>query len=153
MTNALAASQHNSIGAWAKRFYFASRAVVEAVLRPYGIGPTQWYALHHLANEGPTLQRELQRTLQIERATLSLVVSTLVSKGLVKQLPDREDQRQKLLRLTPAGRALWAKLPDPITVARTVAFAGADNAELAYAASLLEAATNRLHEHLKGVEP
>ena len=145
----LTSSTHGSVGAWAKRYYFASRSVIEAVLRPYDLGTTQWYVLYQLAHEGPTMQRALQRILQVERATLSGIVSTLVGKGLIEQVPDRVDQRQKLLRLTQAGSALWAELPDPIEAIQTVAFAGVGDADLARTSALLEAATRRLHEHLK----
>ena len=54
---------------------------MEAALRPYDLGGTQWYVLHQLAKKGPTMQRELLRMLQVERATLSVVVTTLVRKG------------------------------------------------------------------------
>jgi len=63
--------KHESVDAWAKRLYFAARAVMDSVLRPYGLGSTQWYVLCQLANEGPTMQRDLVRILRIERATLS----------------------------------------------------------------------------------
>ena len=145
----LDSTRHGSVGAWAKRYYFASRTLIEAVLRPYDLGTTQWYVLYQLAHEGPTLQRALQRILQVERATLSGIVATLVGKGLIEQVPGRVDQRQKLLRFTEAGNTLWARLPDPIAVIQDVAFAGVDDAELARTAALLEAATLRLHEHLK----
>lgn len=91
----------------------------------------------------------MQRILQVERATLSGVVSTLVAKGLIEQVPDRMDQRQKLLRLTDAGSTLWAELPDPIALIHAVAFAGVDDDDLVRAAALLEAATRRLQDHLK----
>jgi MarR family len=68
------------------------------ILRPYDLGTTQWYVLYQLANDGPTRQRDLVRMLQIERATLSVIVTTLVRKGLVDQMPDAEDQRQRVLR-------------------------------------------------------
>ena len=80
------ASKHDSVGAWAKRLYFASRGVMDTVLRPYGLGSTQWYVLYQLANAGPTMQRDLVNLLNIERATLSGVVTTLVRKGLVAQV-------------------------------------------------------------------
>ena len=67
-----------SVGAWAKRYYFAVRAAMESVLRPHGLGTTQYYVLYQLANEGPTMQRDLGRMLQIERATLSGIVAALV---------------------------------------------------------------------------
>src|ERR1035437_6838564 len=121
--------KHDSVGAWAKRLYFASRAMMDSVLRPYDLGSTQWYVLYQLANEGPTMQRDLVLMLQIERATMSGVVATLVRKGLVDQTPDAEDQRQRMLRISRSGTKLWKELPDPIDLILTVAFGGADPAE------------------------
>jgi DNA-binding MarR family transcriptional regulator len=139
--------RHSSAGAWAKRLYFASRAVMEAVLRPYDIGSTQWYVLYQLANDGPTMQRDLGRMLQIERATLSGIVSTLVRKGLVEQTPDSADQRQRMLRITVSGLKVWDKLPD-LALIEAVAFDGVDAAELATVVKVLQAATQRLSNHL-----
>jgi DNA-binding MarR family transcriptional regulator len=141
---------HDSVGAWAKRLYFAARSVMDSILRPYDLGSTQWYVLHQLANEGPTMQRDLVRMLQIERATLSGVVATLVRKGLVDQTADSEDQRQRMLRITRSGRKLWNELPDPIGLILTVAFDGADSAELAIARRVLQAATQRLNDYVSG---
>jgi DNA-binding MarR family transcriptional regulator len=142
--------KHDSVGAWAKRLYFAARAVMDSVLRPYDLGSTQWYVLYQLANEGPTMQRDLVRMLQIERATLSGIVATLVRKGLVDQTPDTDDQRQRMLRITRSGTKLWKELPDPIELIVAVAFDGADPAELAIARRVLQAATQRLKEHISG---
>jgi DNA-binding MarR family transcriptional regulator len=139
---------HGSVGSWAKRLYFASRALMDAILRPYDLGSTQWYVLHQLAHEGPTMQRDLVRQLQIERATLSGVVATLVRKGLVEQMPDSQDQRQRMLRITASGKKLWKELPDPIALILSVAFDGVDQAELATARRVLHAATERLNHHV-----
>jgi DNA-binding MarR family transcriptional regulator len=141
------ALKHDSVGAWAKRLYFASRGVMDTVLRPYGLGSTQWYVLHQLANVGPTMQRDLVNMFNIERATLSGVVTTLVRKGLVAQAPDSEDQRQRMLRITRAGSKLWAALPNPIEQILEVAFDDADPAEMDIARKVLQAATKRLNEH------
>ena len=141
---------HGSVGSWAKRLYFASRALMDAVLRPYDLGSTQWYVLYQLANEGPTMQRDLVRMLQIERATLSGIVATLVRKGLVDQTPDFEDQRQRMLRITRSGTKLWKELPDPGDLILAVAFDGADPAELAIARRVLQTATQRLNKHISG---
>jgi DNA-binding MarR family transcriptional regulator len=137
-----------SVGSWAKRLYFASRALMDAILRPYDLGSTQWYVLHQLADEGPTMQRDLVRQLQIERATLSGVVATLVRKGLVEQMPDSQDQRQRMLRITASGKKLWKELPDPIALILSVAFDGIDQADLATARRVLQAATERLNHHV-----
>lgn len=120
---------------------------MDTVLRQHDLGPTQWYVLYHLANDGPTTQRDLATTLRVERATLSGVVASLVRKQLVEQLPDAADQRRRVLRLTAAGEALWPRLPDPIVLIAAVAFDGADREALATAVRVLQSATNRLNEH------
>ncbi|RFA09738.1 MarR family transcriptional regulator [Subtercola boreus] len=145
--------QHDSVGAWAKQFHFASRALIEATLREHGLGPTQWYVLHQLVNEGATSQRELGVALKVERATMSGVVSTLVRKGLVVQVPDVADQRQRILSVTATGRELWAGLPDPVALTTAVSFDGADPADLAVARRVLKTATERLLAHMAAEDP
>ena len=133
------------MGSWAKRCYMAGRAAMEAMLRPYDVGTTQWYVMHQLATDGPTMQRDLVKTVQVERATLSTIIAVLVRKGLVEQVPDRADQRQKLLRMTAAGTRLWKELPD-LAIIHDVAFKGMDDAAIATAVEVLQAATERLEK-------
>jgi DNA-binding MarR family transcriptional regulator len=147
MANKFSSHEPDTVGAWAKRCYLAGRAAMEDVLRPFDIGTTQWYVLYHLAEGGPTMQRDLLRLLAVERATLSVVVSGLVRKGLVEQIPDRTDQRQKLIRLTPAGVKLWNELPD-LTFIRQVGFEGIDRAALETTITVLRTATERLEQLL-----
>ena len=135
--------QTSLIGAWAKRCYFAGRALMDSALRPYDLGSTQWYVLWQLAEIGPTMQRDLVRTLHIERASLSGIIATLVRKGLVVQVPDKVDQRQRVLQLTGSGRKLWDELPD-LSFIHKVAFEGIDAADIATAISVLQTATERL---------
>lgn len=126
---------------------------MDSVLRPYDLGSVQWYVLHQLANAGPTMQRDLVRLLEIERATMSGIVGTLLRKGLVEQEHDRIDQRQKRLRMTSAGVKLWSELPD-LSFIRSVAFDGIDAADIATAVSVLQTATERLENLLqKGSRP
>jgi DNA-binding MarR family transcriptional regulator len=139
-----------SLGTWAKRYYYANRAAVEAVLRPHGLGSTQWAVLYELTTSGPTSQRDLGRLLHIERASLSGVVATLVRKGLVQQTASKTDQRQRLVMLTDAGKDMWDKLPDPFAEVRTVALAGVAADDLATAVRVLEKATEQVERHTFG---
>ena len=133
----------DSIGAWAKRCYFAGRAVMDETLRPYSIGSTQWYVLWQLKTVGPMMQRDLVTKLDIERATLSGIVTTLVRKGLICQVADNVDQRQRRLQLTEAGQTLWDELPD-LSFIHNAAFDGVDAEAIATTISVLQAATARL---------
>ena len=85
--------------------------------------------------------------LEIERATLSAVISALVRKGLVDQMADVDDQRQKVLQITTTGRNLWVTLPDPIQLIATVAFDGVDKTEIATTNRILREATQRLNDY------
>lgn len=153
MPNGIGESELEAAGSWAKKYFLASRALMEAVLRPYDLGNTQWYVLHLLASTGPVKQRDLTRELEVERATLSAVISALVRKGLVDQLPDPDDQRQKVLRITSAGKNLWGRLPDPIALITRVAFDGVDDADIATTKQVLKDATQRLTDNRKGRTP
>jgi DNA-binding MarR family transcriptional regulator len=105
---------------------------------------------YQLANQGPTMQRDFVRMPQIERATLSGIVATLVRKGLVIQTADSKDQRQRMLRITRSGTKLWKELPDPIKFITSVAFKGADPAEFAIARRVLRSATQNLNKYISG---
>ncbi|MDX3925821.1 MAG: MarR family transcriptional regulator [Shinella sp.] len=141
-------SDNDLVGAWTKRCYFAGRAVMDSVLRPYDLGSVQWYVLYQLATAGPTMQRDLARLLTIERATMTGIVATLVRKGMVEQEPDGVDHRQKLLRITATGAKLWGELPD-LSFIRSVAFGGIDDADIAVAVRVLQTATERLENLLQ----
>ena len=125
---------------------------MESVLRPYDLGTTQWYVLYLLAHDEPINQRDLTRTLEIERATLSAVISALVRKGLIDQTSDPDDQRQKVLQITTAGRDLWVTLPDPMALITRAAFDGVDEMEIATTNRLLRDATQRLIDYKKGIK-
>lgn len=100
-----------------------------------------------LAVNGPLNQREVTRLLEVERATLSTITGVLVRKGLIEQLADDADQRQKVLHITAAGTEMWSTIPDPIEVITSVAFAGVDPTEVATAQRVLSEATRRLVNH------
>jgi DNA-binding MarR family transcriptional regulator len=122
---------------------------MDSVLTPYDLGNTQWYVLYLLAKDGPIKQRDLTLMLEIERATLSAVISALVRKGLIDQVSDPDDQRRKVLRITTVGKSLWATLPDPIELIANVAFDGVDDDEIATTKRVLREATQRLINYKK----
>lgn len=142
--------KQHATATWIKRYYAASRGIMEATLRPYDLGSTQWYVLWQLANNGPTVQREFLRLLQVEKPSLSEVVSALVRKGLVEQTPTVEDQRQRLLTITSAGLELWCELPDPIDLILKISFDQVEPSELEIVVRVLEGATGRLNNHMTG---
>jgi MarR family transcriptional regulator, lower aerobic nicotinate degradation pathway regulator len=143
----------NAVAGWVKRYFLATRAVMEATLKPHDLGSTQWYVLWHLVHHGATVQREFLSLLQIEKPTLSEVVGALVRKGFIEQTPHADDQRQRLLTITAAGLAVWKRLPDPIDLILKASFDGIEQAELATVARVLQGATERLNTRLAKGNP
>ena len=137
---------NNSAGAWAKKYFLASRDLMEATLRPYDLGSTQWYVLWVLVNHGPRMQRDFLDLLQVEKSTLSEIVSALLRKGLIEQKPASNDQRQRLLTITEVGQRLWQTLPDPLDMIVKTGFEGVSEAELATVVRVLQSATQRLNQ-------
>ena len=121
---------------------------MDAALRPYDLGATQYYVLYQLVQGGPTMQRELVRFVQIDRATMSVVIGTLVKKGLVEQIQDRTDLRQKRVQITSTGHDLWARLPG-LGFINDIAFGAMDIADLETAVRVLQLATERLENHAR----
>jgi DNA-binding MarR family transcriptional regulator len=126
----------------------ARRFLMDERLRPFDLGSTQWYVLWYLFNNGPSVQRDLGHALELERATLSGIIATLVRKDLVAQTSDSVDQRQRLLTLTAAGEALWRRVPD-LSFVQDAAFGGIDEVDLATTIRVLQSATERLQTLLR----
>lgn len=138
----------NDVAEWIKRYHLTSRAAMDACLRPFDVGATQWYVLWKLVNSGPTLQRDFLNLMQVEKATLSQVVAALVRKGLIKQTPAPDDQRQRMLKITAAGQRLWEEMPDPIEMILRHSFDSVNAADLATVTRVLQGATERLAAQL-----
>jgi MarR family transcriptional regulator, lower aerobic nicotinate degradation pathway regulator len=80
------------------------------LLAPHGITPHQFALLAFLWQEDGRSQTALSEKTEIDRTTLSGLVDRLQKLGLVRRLPDPADRRACRVCLTPAGRALEAKL-------------------------------------------
>ena len=79
---------------------------------------------------------------------MSAIVAAMVRKGLIEQIADKDDQRQKHLRMTAHGKRLWAEVPD-LSFIHQAAFEGLDASAIITTISVLERAVERL-ERLSG---
>ena len=68
-----------------------------------GLTPTQFAALARLYERGALSQNKLGRLTSMDSATIKGVVERLHQKGLIASRRDPNDQRLRLLQLTPQG--------------------------------------------------
>ncbi len=93
--------------------FFAYRDFVseaDAELRKIGFGRAHHRALHFVGRNPGLPVGELLAILKITKQSLSRVLKDLVAAGHVVQVTGNDDRRQRLLRLTPDGEALLARL-------------------------------------------
>lgn len=87
---------------------------IDLKLKPYGLARTQYLVLYYLHTCGGSLPtKELVAKLQVEPATLSSIIDTVESKGLVTRVEFAADKRRKIIELTAAGRKLFESIPIP----------------------------------------
>lgn len=85
-----------------------ARAFDEA-LRPFDLTNGQFSLLNALNRPVPPSMAPVAALLAMDRTTLTAALKPLERRGLVVVEKDSHDRRGRLLRLTPAGRALLAR--------------------------------------------
>ena len=124
-----------------------SRAASTLYGRAFGVNVTEWRILSQLAIEPGIPASRICQVIGLDKGPVSRTLSTMEAAGLVAGLSDRVDARRRLMRLTPAGRALHDEI---LAVAlereeRLLACLSADERDT------LIALLNRLHGHLGAV--
>jgi DNA-binding MarR family transcriptional regulator len=96
--------------------FFAYRdftAEPDAILARYGFGRAHHRVIHFVGRHPQMTVSELLGILRITKQSLSRVLGELVQQGFVAQQPGPHDRRQRLLELTPQGRALEREVSAP----------------------------------------
>ena len=85
-----------------------------SVERRTGVTTAQLFVLRQLEADTRSLGEIADRTLT-RQSTVSVVVRRLVERGLIRRERATDDRRRLALSLTPAGRRLLARAPEPTT--------------------------------------
>jgi len=83
---------------------------LEARTRALGVSPAEGHLLTYLRRYAPAPVGELARVFGTKQSTLTSILDRLERDGLLRRLPNPADRRSFLLRLTPKGRSLAARL-------------------------------------------
>jgi len=113
---------------------YAHRALVRSLasgLKEHDISPAQWSALRELWKEDGYSQVELAQRIRVEKASLTSVLDSLESRGLIRRVRSGEDRRRSNVYLTEAGRASESLLIPSAIAANRQALAGIAEDKLA----------------------
>ena len=86
-----------------------------------GISAAQLFVLQQLGSDAHLSLNELATRTLTDRSSVADVVDRLVTQGLVVRAVDPADRRRALVRITPSGRRMLARVPDAPTTALIVA--------------------------------
>jgi DNA-binding MarR family transcriptional regulator len=75
--------------------------ILEKNLRPIGITFQEFRIAGFLIGDDDITQKDLAEKLQVRPATLSVAISKMELRGIVKRVPSTSDKRINYLRLTP----------------------------------------------------
>ena len=95
--------------------YRASHAITRRyspMLRDLGLTYPQWITLTALWEEDRQIVSELSKRLGMESNTLTPLLKRLETLGHITRTRSTVDERQVIIALTPAGRALQSHAPD-----------------------------------------
>jgi DNA-binding MarR family transcriptional regulator len=113
-------------------------------VRPLGATLQMWRVLAALREQDGRRMGDLSHTTSIEVSTLTRLIDTMETKGLVVRRRHEEDARAVLLHVTPAGRRLTRRIVPIAEHYEAVALAGFSAAE----AAALKAALRRLYANM-----
>lgn len=124
-----------------------SRAIADVYRERFGLSRDEWRVLAALAEAGEMKSRDAALQATLDKMQVSRAVAALERAGLVARSEDPADRRNRILRLSPAGRALLDELL-PMVEAREAELLAA----LAPAERLaLDAALDRLLDRVSRV--
>lgn len=98
---------------------------VDEGLAAQGLGRAHHRALYFIARKPDLTVSELLAMLAITKQSLGRVLNELTDRKLVETRPGERDRRQRLMRLTPEGRAMESGLFEAIRAKMSEAYASA----------------------------
>lgn len=87
-----------------------SRAIADVYRERFGLSRDEWRVLAALAEAGEMKSRDAALQATLDKMQVSRAVAALERAGLVARSEDPADRRNRILRLSPAGRALLDEL-------------------------------------------
>ncbi len=117
------------------RLSFTSNLVSDTVAGTYialfDLRIPEWRLVTVVAEEDGATQQAIGRRTRMDKVTVSRAAIALVERGLMARVPNPDDKRSHLLRLTETGWELYrAVAPKALELERRI-FARFDRAELA----------------------
>jgi DNA-binding MarR family transcriptional regulator len=107
------------------RLSYSANLVSEAIAQQYSVifnlTIPEWRVVAHVAERSGITQQEIGLRTRMDKVTVSRATIALAARGFVSRDKNPADRRSRLLRLTAAGRQLYAAIaPKALELERAV---------------------------------
>ncbi len=138
---AFSAALHNTGRSW--------RQAIDQRLKDLGVSQAAWLTIAMVAKaDSAPSQKQLADLLGVEGPTVVAMIDRLVASNYVERIASPIDRRVKLIALTAAGQALYAKVKSRADVFRAELLDGFDAEALRAATGLLEQVQTRVQARI-----
>lgn len=121
-----------------RRILRATEVHAKEVAQAAGVTPVQLRVVQIVAETSSSTGSEIARRMHVSQATITALLDKLERAGLVIRVRDDVDRRRTLIRLTDAGRAVLARVPDALQQRFVTAFNALEGWEQAMMVANLE---------------
>ncbi|SIO04382.1 transcriptional regulator, MarR family [Rhodovulum sp. ES.010] len=128
-----------------RRILRATELYGRELARAAGLTPVQIRVLQIVAETGMSTPKTIAARMGVAQATMTTLIDRLVAKGLVERRRSETDRRQMNIFITPAGREVIERAPDPLHDRYVEAFDRLPDWEQAMLVAALERVAALLH--------
>jgi DNA-binding MarR family transcriptional regulator len=125
-----------------------SRSIAQVYAERFRLSRDEWRVLAALAESGTMRTRDALLYTTLDKMQISRAIAGLERAGLLTRRVDPQDRRNRILKLTPAGRALLQKLVPMVEAREAFLLEALEPHERA----LLESAMAKLLERARQLE-
>ena len=97
-----------------RRILRATEQHGKVLARASGLTPVQMRVLKLLEADGRSTPKEIANQLHVAQATITALIDRLAAKGMVERKRSDHDRRQMNIFITPLGREILDRAPDPL---------------------------------------
>lgn len=124
-------------------------AVADVYAKRFALSRQEWRVIAAMGGAARIATRDIGRVTTLDKMEISRAMSRLEARGLIARSPDDTDRRNKIVMMTPAGRALYEQIV-PLALEREAALLNTlDDAErVAFERTMekLATAAGKLHK-------
>jgi DNA-binding MarR family transcriptional regulator len=120
---------------------------LDLLIQKYDVHPGQPPLLMRLYRHGGLMQRELARSMNVQPATLTVMINRMEKSGLVTRKSDPSDQRISRVYLTEKGKVATLAVKEALQLLETRCFENFTDEET----TLLRGMLTRLHTEMEDI--